>query len=408
MLCSHLLHLGCISSFFLAHALLVFLLRLSRDSSPLLARFAFPKHGVNRLISSLHASIAINWSLAVLLEDHSGPHSGVNSQPSLSQRTAPLGSDSAGSSACLFRFGRPVTHHERPLLLFSFSYFLYDTLYELLSWDIPSVLHHVTTLVGIVNVLVQDCSGTDLVAALLVAEISTPALHLRYFLVQYSKRAEALTKKVQAQSEAEGRNEAGTTNDGQEVQPRQEEKECLTARRVLGQKDHGEGAGIGEGSAPSTAAPSPVSRLSVLTTRDHSAQPVRSADEVRLRGPDQLEASSAIAAAARALSKYDFRRPLDAVEKAFFVIFLFARGVAAPCLVYACVTCRSTPVLVRMGSVGILIVSFFWMTLLLNGLMKRLAATSRAAASHAGLVHGSKTQYGVYSPGQTADIGRRR
>ncbi|PHJ17103.1 lag1 and cln8 lipid-sensing domain protein [Cystoisospora suis] len=406
MLSSPLVYLSCISSFFLAHALLACLLRLSRDCSPLLCRSVFPKHGVNRLISSLHASIAVNWALAVLLEDHSGSGTATNNQPSLPQRTSPLGPHSTGGSVCLFHFGRPVTNHERPLLLFSFSYFLYDTLYELISWDIPSVLHHVTTVIGLLSVLLQDCAGTDLVAALLVAEISTPALHLRYFLVQYTKRREALTGKIQSQSEADGRSKDAGTRSDQEGQPRQEGKGNATALKATGEED-----GTPQDSAFSTAASSPVSQslppFSLPTTGYQKAHSVKNVDGVRLKGDSQADISSETAAAARALSQYDFRGPLDVVEKAFFVVFLFGRGVAAPCLVYACAACRSTPVLVRIGSVGILLVSFFWMILLFNGLMKRLGAAGKGSTKSVRATQRGKTQYSVCSPEQPADVDRK-
>ncbi|PFH31669.1 hypothetical protein BESB_026430 [Besnoitia besnoiti] len=303
MTSSPLLYVACIASFFLTHALLVCLLRLCRAKSPLLAECAFPRHGVNRIISTLHACIVINWSLLVLLED--------------SRSAEPAGAAGAAGSRCLFHFGRPVTVFERPLLLFSFSYFLYDTFYELASWDISSVLHHVTCIVDILVVLANDRAGTDLVTALLIAEISTPALHLRYGLVQYSKKADALAKSL-AEKEEGGAN----TSQGE----RQAE-----AQGAVEAASH---------SGAATWAPEVV---------------------------------------AEALKTYDFKRPLDAVERAFFIIFLFGRGVAAPCLVYACVTCRTTPNLVRIGSVGILVVSVFWIVLLFRGLIKRIKNRPRGS-----------------------------
>ncbi|KEP62635.1 UNVERIFIED_CONTAM: hypothetical protein HHA_295080 [Hammondia hammondi] len=384
-----LLYVCCIASFFLTHALLVCLLRLSRTKSPLLAECAFPRHGVNRMISTLHACVVLNWSLLILLEE-------------------PPSRAVSGTSHCLFHFGRPVTDSERPMLLFSLSYFLYDTFYELASWDLSSVLHHVTSLIGLLNVLVADRGGTDLVMALLAAEFSTPALHLRYFLVQYAKRAEALAKTYAVESQAAcARAELPAVYEqARQAHAAKEKTEaCADDRASRGavadateerEKEKEKAFAMPKGGEHETGSVRPEGMTS---------ENVESQAEGSQGGNDVLLVDkTSPRAVAHALGKYDFRGPLDAVERAFFFIFLCGRGIAAPCLVYACVTCGTTPVLVRAGSVGILVVSFFWMILLFRGLLKRLKSKTAKSRVSGGSAPWKpecrKREYSVCPPGE--------
>ncbi|XP_026194045.1 uncharacterized protein LOC34623205 [Cyclospora cayetanensis] len=131
---------------------------------PLFQRKAWPHHGINRICSILHSTIVFVWGCGVLYQERA-----------------------------LFRsaddptyFGASMTVLQRPLLLFSLSYFLYDTVYVLIEWDPPTFLHHVAGLGAILFAFQRSMSGAELLAGLTIGECSTPMLHLRYFARHYA------------------------------------------------------------------------------------------------------------------------------------------------------------------------------------------------------------------------------
>lgn len=65
----------------------------------------------------------------------------------------------------------------------SLGYFCYDLLFELIqlkAYDM--ILHHTFAVVGLISGLVFNRSGTELMFSISIAELSTPMLHLRFFL----------------------------------------------------------------------------------------------------------------------------------------------------------------------------------------------------------------------------------
>lgn len=76
----------------------------------------------------------------------------------------------------------PNSAIENRTLLFSSTYFVYDffgCLLEPKRPDIESAVHHIFTLMGLIVGLRNDISGTELVACLMLMEVSNPMLHLR-------------------------------------------------------------------------------------------------------------------------------------------------------------------------------------------------------------------------------------
>lgn len=199
----------CLCSFFLLHAFcrqVVLLLRQQRGQriskvALLLQSKVFPLHGVNRLMSTLHALVALNWGVLVLMERYTTPNSLVsNAADSASTaggtRISRAAADSSKVSPvpiCLWGFGEPVTPQERALLLFTLSYFIYDTWYEGFYGNVCDCVHHGAAILGLLNVLGSDVGARDLIAALIVGELSTPLLHLRYYCIQFAKNLAAVT-----------------------------------------------------------------------------------------------------------------------------------------------------------------------------------------------------------------------
>lgn len=155
--------------FFCMHALLFLLLQLIQSSSickrlPLLQRGAWPRHGINRLCAILHSSVATVWGLAIVCAE-GGFWRGPSEAP---------------------YFGGDMTELQRPMLLYSLSFFVYDMVYVLIERDIPTSLHHAAALCGLLYGMYEVKSGAEFIAGLTVGECSTPLLHLRYFARHYA------------------------------------------------------------------------------------------------------------------------------------------------------------------------------------------------------------------------------
>lgn len=109
----------------------------------------------NRFVSVVHSAMAL--SLAFLVVDFKQPLRGI---------------------------AQENTHEQSQVMIMSFSYFLYDTIccFYLEPSDVSNAMHHLATLSGFaVGVFTRRCA-TELVAALLLAEASSPFLHMRYLL----------------------------------------------------------------------------------------------------------------------------------------------------------------------------------------------------------------------------------
>lgn len=109
----------------------------------------------NRFVSVVHAVLAL--SLAFLVVDWKQP---------------------------LRNIAQTNTKEQTQVMVVSFSYFLYDTVccFCLEPSDLSNAMHHLATLAGFaVGVFTEKCA-TELVAALLLAEASSPFLHMRYLL----------------------------------------------------------------------------------------------------------------------------------------------------------------------------------------------------------------------------------
>lgn len=163
------------SMFCCLHFLLLLLLQQVRRPGweqrlPLLQPSMWPRHGINRLLCILHSSLIVVWGCCILYVE--GGLRGVF-----------RGSDATAAGSCGIPpyFGVATTSLQRALLLYSFSFFIYDLMYVLLEKDIPGSLHHLGAFCAIAYSFYQDSAGAELVAGLTLGECSTPLLHLRYF-----------------------------------------------------------------------------------------------------------------------------------------------------------------------------------------------------------------------------------
>jgi TLC domain len=84
--------------------------------------------------------------------------------------------------------GTPNTPEQLKLLLFSLGYFVYDMVcclwIEMIEnrLDLATAFHHVVTILGLVVGVSQGISGHELLLCLVLMEVSSPFLHLRYML----------------------------------------------------------------------------------------------------------------------------------------------------------------------------------------------------------------------------------
>uniref|UniRef100_A0A0G4HXE1 TLC domain-containing protein n=1 Tax=Chromera velia CCMP2878 TaxID=1169474 RepID=A0A0G4HXE1_9ALVE len=76
--------------------------------------------------------------------------------------------------------GVPLTSTQRPVLIFSSGFFIFDTIFSVVAGQIDMVFHHLSTALGLFWGLAFDISGWELTACLLVTETSTPLLNVRY------------------------------------------------------------------------------------------------------------------------------------------------------------------------------------------------------------------------------------
>ena len=64
----------------------------------------------------------------------------------------------------------------------SLSYFIYDCLYCIVTFEFDAVVHHIFTIGGLTSGVVNQKSGVELVGCLFLMEVSNPSLHLRSLL----------------------------------------------------------------------------------------------------------------------------------------------------------------------------------------------------------------------------------
>lgn len=289
-------------SFGCLHLLLLLLLRLVQETPSLCARFpllqrgAWPRHGINRLLSILHSSVSCTWALSIVL----------------------LEADLSWDSLSAY-FGTPLTPLQRPIFLYSLSFFLYDLVYVLFEGDIASTLHHVAAASSCFLVLAQQQGGSEVLTGLAIGEVSSPLLHLRYF----ARHFQTVAERQQQQHE-------------QKQQQKQQHQE---------QRRDGE-----ETTAPSS--PSEAKRQQ------------QQQDKQLL----QYWAPSC-------LFGFPFSVLNRLFETLFVSVFFVARGLVNPCITWLTLRCVRTSLLVKASAATVCSLSFFWLAQITWLILKRGAAT---------------------------------
>lgn len=299
----HSLQVFALLGFAFCHLLLFSLLRLARRGGasalrwPLLQREAWPRHGVNRALSLLHGATSFLWACAVMAVD-GGPFRAPPAPPYLGQGLSSL---------------------QRPLLLFSCSFFAYDLVYVAWERDAAGVIHHATSLAGFLYGLLAQTAGGEYTAALAVAEVSTASLHLRYFARHFAE-----LHKRQRLLKAQEEEPAGEASD--EAWKRLKDvAKCEGFERPL-----------------SYAVPAGI-RLGNL--------------------------------------KISFAFLTTLFEWSFACTFILARGVGSTVLTAACLLSPGTPFVVKVFAFTIWAVSFFWLRQVLVLVYRQLRPTEGARAA---------------------------
>lgn len=131
----------------------------------LIIRSLFPNRSFdfcNRLVSTIHAIIAVSLAF-VSVQDWSCP-------------ACPLASRSSPS--------------QMKTLTVSLSYLIYDLICCLFAEkiSIDNAVHHLVSIVGVGAGLFYEICGSEMVATMLVTEISSPFLHMRELLKELGRR----------------------------------------------------------------------------------------------------------------------------------------------------------------------------------------------------------------------------
>lgn len=82
--------------------------------------------------------------------------------------------------------GMPLGPIQRTAMQVALGYFIYDLSFEI--WKAKAydmILHHVFACVGLTCGLLTNRSGTEIMGSIVFSELSTPFLHLRFFLSSY-------------------------------------------------------------------------------------------------------------------------------------------------------------------------------------------------------------------------------
>lgn len=80
----------------------------------------------------------------------------------------------------LSNYGAITSPSQLKMLTVSLGYFVYDSIVcELIEHDLPNLLHHIATILGLCVGVFQHYSGPELCVCLVLMELSSPCLHSR-------------------------------------------------------------------------------------------------------------------------------------------------------------------------------------------------------------------------------------
>lgn len=80
----------------------------------------------------------------------------------------------------LSNYGAVTSSAQLKMLTVSLGYFVYDSIAcELIEHDLPNLLHHIATILGLCVGVFQQYSGHELCVCLVLMELSSPCLHSR-------------------------------------------------------------------------------------------------------------------------------------------------------------------------------------------------------------------------------------
>ena len=85
-------------------------------------------------------------------------------------------------SSMFDKVGTKNTPAQTYCMAVSLSYFIYDCLYCIVTFEFDAVVHHIFTIGGLTSGVVNQKSGVELVGCLFLMEVSNPSLHLRALL----------------------------------------------------------------------------------------------------------------------------------------------------------------------------------------------------------------------------------
>lgn len=303
--------------FCLAHLGIWMLLQLVRRPAlqrhfPLLQQGVWPRHGANRLCCILHSAVAFLWGFAVLYREGAfGRALGALGAPAV--------------PGALPYFGSSISALQRPLLLYSLSFFVYDLVYVFIERDVATTLHHLGAVAAFITSFSRSVASADIVAGLTVGECSTPLLHLRYFARHYcTLAAEAKQRAPQKDFESAGESPAS------------------------------KGAPIGEETEDSPEGQTPAA----TPAAGSSAAAPMGPPEAASRGPPG--GPTACVQVPPGIWGLSFVLLNRAAELLFVFTFITARALVAPAVTAAtCVSAR-TPLLVKAMALTVCFISFYW------------------------------------------------
>lgn len=135
-----------------------------------LTRLLFPDRSrdfCNRCVSLVHVVVSL-FFCAASVADWSRPLDGV---------------------------GAPSSYPQMLAISVSFAYFIYDTICCAveLPFSVEFLMHHLITLMGLAFGYVRQISGTELVACLMLMEVSNPCMHGRELLKELKLKDSSLS-----------------------------------------------------------------------------------------------------------------------------------------------------------------------------------------------------------------------